>query len=844
MTLTDLIAGLAKSHIKIGIGTQPDKLRLEAAHGQVPAEIVVAVREHKAELLGMLGSGCSRADMAQSRQAATRAASALPSISSVAANRSPATGSIDHRILRNVDELRTLVDLLVADRDATNIAVDAEWHGSYPAAPGAYVRTIQFSWRPGCAACVVLRAPGGADTFGPTPAAAIPQLRRLLTSTAERRVRIIGHFFRADLPWLAYEGVDLRDEFCGGLADSPEQSGATEAPWEITRRVGGFDIGLAAHAHNEATELGLKALSRLHAIVPDYDEALRQWCSGQKNLAGFGDCPEEILIPYSIWDADATRRLFDLYNRPGGLLDRDIHGNSSRRAFWVAMCATAGIIEMESTGIRINPARLTKLTAIFRAGHEELLAGLRDAIHWPSFNPASPQHCREFLFGERYSGKKDATGSPKSVRPAGALSLKLSPVRTTGKPARAWSQLRTESERDNATPAADKETLGILAQASPIARMLRDLRIIAQPLKTTLRVDGAGAHASSLAANVRVDGRIHTTIRQVTETGRYSSSNPPLQNISQKREADYRRVLGSNHTFPIRSVFEATDGHVLVEADYVGAELAAMAWLSGDPAMTEHVRRNSLPETNPDYYDIHSHVAVAAFQLTCPATKVGLKQAGQSHLRTVAKSVIFGIAYGRGAKAIAQAAEEEGIHIQVNEAEAIISAIFSTYPRLEPFFNACRQRVKHPRWLQNSFGRLRRFPLARSLSELGGFEREAMNFPVQSLIADAVSQAIHNLVQYRRNHSTADVDYRLLLQIHDAVLLEVPIRSVARVVDEVLPACLCQQVPIWPCNPAGQQTGAGPHHLGIDVKVAKNWGVSLSAAETNSLGLPARFAAE
>ena len=93
----------------------------------------------------------------------------------------------------------------------------------------------------------------------------------------------------------------------------------------------------------------------------------------------------------------------------------------------------------------------------------------------------------------------------------------------------------------------------------------------------------------------------------------------------------------------------ASPGNVLVEADFIGAELFGMARMAGDAAMIDHCLRNQLPEDDKNYYDIHSNVAVFAFKLSCPPTKKGLQSIGKEHLRIVAKSVIFGIAYGRGA---------------------------------------------------------------------------------------------------------------------------------------------------------------------------------------------------
>ncbi len=89
------------------------------------------------------------------------------------------------------------------------------------------------------------------------------------------------------------------------------------------------------------------------------------------------------------------------------------------------------------------------------------------------------------------------------------------------------------------------------------------------------------------------------------------------------------------HNWPIRTIICASPGHLLVEADFAGAELLGMALMSGDPVMIAHAQRASLPENHPNYYDIHSNVTVLAFNLTCPPTKSGLTSAGKAHLRSI-----------------------------------------------------------------------------------------------------------------------------------------------------------------------------------------------------------------
>jgi DNA polymerase I-like protein with 3'-5' exonuclease and polymerase domains len=256
--------------------------------------------------------------------------------------------------------------------------------------------------------------------------------------------------------------------------------------------------------------------------------------------------------------------------------------------------------------------------------------------------------------------------------------------------------------------------------------------------------------------------------------------------------------------------------------------------------MLEHARRNILSESDPDYYDIHSQVAVLAFGLDCAPTKGGLNSIGKGHLRVVAKSVIFGVAYGRGAKAIALAAKEEGIQITVDEAQRVIDTIFQMYPRLAPFFEACRRRVRSPGWLKGFMGRLRRFAPVDDFMVLGDYERQAMNFPIQNLVAELVARSVDYLHGYRREHP--ELTYRMVLQIHDSIILEVPIGQVPRVVDEVLPECMIRRVPIHPTTLSGRRLDRGPYHLGIDIEPGLRWGESMTPTDCLRVGLDPRYA--
>ena len=109
---------------------------------------------------------------------------------------------------------------------------------------------------------------------------------------------------------------------------------------------------------------------------------------------------------------------------------------------------------------------------------------------------------------------------------------------------------------------------------------------------------------------------------------------------------------------------------------------------------------------------------------------------------------------------------------------------------------------------------------------------------MQSTVADVVSCAVAELQAYPRN----DIDYKLCLQIHDAIMCIVRNEHVARFIDEVLPACMVQAVPIYPTFPDGRPQGTGPYYLGIDTTVASHWGVTPLPDELEKRGISYKYA--
>jgi DNA polymerase I-like protein with 3'-5' exonuclease and polymerase domains len=404
-------------------------------------------------------------------------------------------------------------------------------------------------------------------------------------------------------------------------------------------------------------------------------------------------------------------------------------------------------------------------------------------------------------------------------------------------------------------PSTDKESLGILGHLNPTAAKIRDYKFIAQVLQSVLRKpitnddgafelndDGNFQYEKGILGSIHADGKVRTHLFQTKETGRASSSRPPLQNLSSRREDDYKRILKDNYSHPVRSILCVPEGCVGLETDLTGAELAVLAWLAQDSNMVEHVRRNLLPEKHEDHYDIHSRQAVKTFNLTSvEPTKTGMEKAGVKGLRVAAKNVNFGIPYGRGADAIARQCKEEGVEVTPGECQAMIDAYFGSYPGTATFLEECRNRSQDPGWLVGPYGRYRRFiPPARndkgSRAIIGEQQRQAQNFPIQGGVADAVSLALNNFRLFRKEHT--EIDFQIALQIHDAIVLIVPFEHAAYVYEHVIPECMVSRLPFWPRRLNGQPIPVSePYHFGMSRDVFTHWGEKLKPQQVADMGI-------
>ena len=252
----------------------------------------------------------------------------------------------------------------------------------------------------------------------------------------------------------------------------------------------------------------------------------------------------------------------------------------------------------------------------------------------------------------------------------------------------------------------------------------------------------------SLSATVASDGRIHTTFSQVAAaTGRLASSDPNLQNIP-ARSADGMRIRGA---FVAGAGFES-----LMSADYSQIEMRLMAHLSGDEALIEAFNSGE---------DLHRTMASMVFGT--PVAEVSAEE------RSRIKATSYGLAYGLSSYGLAAQ-----LGIPVPEAAALRDRYFERFGKVRDYLEGLVAQARADGYTQTMFGRRRYLPDLRSSNrqrrEMA--ERAALNAPIQGSAADIVKIAMMNVVDAL---SEAGLKSRILVQIHDELLLEVAPREAA-----------------------------------------------------------------
>ena len=298
-------------------------------------------------------------------------------------------------------------------------------------------------------------------------------------------------------------------------------------------------------------------------------------------------------------------------------------------------------------------------------------------------------------------------------------------------------------------PHGKKTKTGYSTSADVLDKLAPEHEVVAKILEYRQLTKLKSTYADGLAAFISEDGRIHGTFNQtITATGRISSTEPNLQNIP------VRMALGRE----IRRVFVPKEGCVFVDADYSQIELRILAHMSGD---------ENLINAYNQAQDIHRITASQVFGV--PLEEV------TPTLRSNAKAVNFGIVYGISAFALS-----EDLSISRKEALEYINHYFETYPQVKAFLDKQVSDAKEKGYVVTEFGRKRPVPEISSSNfmQRSFGERIAMNSPIQGTAADIMKIAMIRVDRALRNEG---LKARIILQVHDELLVETPQNEVDRV---------------------------------------------------------------
>jgi len=304
----------------------------------------------------------------------------------------------------------------------------------------------------------------------------------------------------------------------------------------------------------------------------------------------------------------------------------------------------------------------------------------------------------------------------------------------------------------------DAATLEGLRDQHPIVESLLRYREV-EKLRST--------YGEALLNEVKDDGRIHASFRQtVARTGRLSSERPNLHNIPVRSDSGKR----------FRRVFVPAEGYVFLVADYDQIELRVLAHLAADPGLLEAFSSGT---------DIHRVVASGVFGV--PVEEVTRTQ------REYSKMVSYGLAYGMEAYGLARR-----LSTGVEEAAEIMGRYFSAFPAVRAYMDDTVAEARHRGYTRTAFGRIRPLPeLAdRNFRVRQAAERQAMNAGIQGLAADLFKTA---LVRVDHALSNAKLHSRLVLQVHDEVIVEVEVGerdAVGPLVEQALTSAADLSVPL------------------------------------------------
>ena len=437
------------------------------------------------------------------------------------------------------------------------------------------------------------------------------------------------------------------------------------------------------------------------------------------------------------YDLDATRgeyRLDDVFEQycgaQIGYADADEVGEAAAReaALQAMSAAVAALYEILPQKLRdagmetlYYEIELPLCAVLARMEHEGVLVDQLALMSFGSMLQSRIDETQSAIY--RYAGEEFNINSTKKLGEILFEKLGLPPLKKT---------------KNGYSTNAD--VLEKLRAKHPVIGCILDYRMLTK-LKST--------YADGLLKQIADDGRIHTTFQNmVTATGRLSSTEPNLQNIPVRTE------LGSE----IRKMFVPKDGCVFVDADYSQIELRVLAHVADDTRMQEAFASGM---------DVHTATAAQVFDVP--------PEAVTPLMRRRAKAVNFGIVYGISAFSLA-----EDIAVPVAEAKQYIDSYLRNYAGVREYMKRIVEQAKHDGYVCTLMGRRRALPELKSSNfNIRSFgERVALNTPIQGTAADIIKLAMLRVDGALRKQK---LRARLLLQVHDELIVECPMEEAEQV---------------------------------------------------------------
>jgi DNA polymerase-1 len=393
------------------------------------------------------------------------------------------------------------------------------------------------------------------------------------------------------------------------------------------------------------------------------------------------------------------------------LFDRKMSETDKYLYETVLLPASNFLTDIEMNGIKLDEQHLEKLDKRMKKQIKEMKADLRDYVRSIGWEPDG--------YIERSGSKtKPEKFNPNSYPQVFDVVFDL-------------LELPKHNNRRSADVDARKYWLNkVCAEGSPQYKFVKKL----SDFKGVKKL-----HSTNVAGfkkHIKEDGRVYTDFRLYgTVTGRLSSKSPNIQNIPRNKD--------------IKNLFTAEEGNLLMEIDYSQAELRTIAYLSGDENMKAIYQKGS---------DLHDEVAKEFFGPDFT-----------SEQRTFVKGINFGIPYGISAYSLA-----EDLDIPEKEAQKYIDKWFAEKPKVKKFIDEYKAKPAKGEPLETPFGRKRRFGAITSKNKWL-VQREAINFPVQSVASDLT------LLSAVRLNPKLDGLARIVNLVHDSIVMEVPEENVEKV---------------------------------------------------------------